>query len=305
MLDVYLARAVGKQPLVVFVQGSRSIPLFEYGYGQGIVRSALPFELRNLLDARVRNFHLALLERRGLRSFGEAVPGGDENPRATKERGGISKHDRVDDVGAAVAALKAEPWAGEVFLVGHSEGADVAAGVVKLLGEQIGAVALLAGAGPSQLYDFVAAARRRQDSEAVRQVFDEILWLTSPAAAADYRGLPRERWVSFALESTPLDDLRDSSVPVFVAHGTHDDAASIEGAELFVVELLRQNAQRPIFYLMLPGLDHRYISADDRSHFAEVVSVFLDWAFDPAKRRHVQVGSPVTRGAVTGRETSR
>ena len=267
-LDVYLARAEGTRPLVVFVQGSRVVPLFELvasDGGETTLRSALPFDISDLVSARPLPFHVAFLERRGLRSFDAAAATAGEAPENASP--GVSKPDRVSDVADAVSALAAETWVSEVLLVGHSEGADVAAGVTKVLGPRIAAVALLAGAGPSQLFDFVAAARRKADDEGVRRTFEEILWLTSPAASGDYRGLPVERWTSFALDSTPLDDLQDCTVPVFVAHGTDDDAASIEGAEVFVVELMRRNGGRPVFYLVLPELNHRFVGrlADDRA----------------------------------------
>ena len=299
-LDVYLARAHGMQPLVVFVQGSLRVPLFELSTpdpGEATLRSALPFDLAELLKVRPPEFHLALLERRGFRSF--CAPGGSGVP--TSDRGGVSKADRVADVADAVTALTAEPWVSQVFIVGHSEGADVAAGVTKVLGPRIAAVALLAGAGPSQLFDFVAEARRKEDDQGIRRTFEEILWLTSPGAAGDYRGLPVERWASFALDSTPLDDLDGSTVPVFVAHGTADDAASIEGADLFVVELLRRDARRAVFYLILPGQNHRYIAADGHSYFPDVFRAFLKWALDSEKTRGVEVGLAAAPEA--GRET--
>jgi pimeloyl-ACP methyl ester carboxylesterase len=300
-LDVYLARAEGTGPLVVFVQGSRVVPLFELiadAGGETTFRSALPFALPEVLSAQPAGFHLAFLERRGLRSFDVAATTAGEAPRSTTA--GVPKPNRVSDVADAVLALAAEKWVSEILLVGHSEGADVAAGVAKLLGPRIAAVALLAGAGPSQLFDFVAAARRKADDEGVRRTFEEILWLTSPAASGDYRGLPVERWTTFALDSTPLDDLQGSAVPVFVAHGTADDAASVESADVFVVELLRQNRGRPVFYLVLPGLNHRFVSADGRSWFAEVLGVFLKWARGSGSRRAMQVGLGTATGVRVG-----
>jgi alpha-beta hydrolase superfamily lysophospholipase len=289
-LDVYLARAEGARPLVVFVQGSRVVPLFELIAADGAettLRSALPFDVADLLSARSLTCHLAFLERRGLRSFQVAAATSGIPQGASA---GVSKPDRVSDVADAVSALAAEEWVSQVLLVGHSEGADVAAGVTQLLGPRIAAVALLAGAGPSQLFDFVAAARRTADDEGVRRAFEDILWLSSSAASGDYRGLPVERWTSFALESSPLEDLQGCAVPVFVAHGTDDDAASIEGADVFVVELMRRNRERPVFYLVLPELNHRFVSRDGRSSFADVLWLFLEWASGSASKRAIQVG---------------
>jgi hypothetical protein len=46
-----------------------------------------------------------------------------------------------------------------------------------------------------------------------------------------YEGLPARWWKTFRLESTPLNDVRQSTVPLFVAHGTRD------GTILLLVEV--------------------------------------------------------------------
>jgi hypothetical protein len=40
-------------------------------------------------------------------------------------------------------------------------------------------------------------------------------------------GFPARRSKTFWLESTPLDDVRESMVPLFIAHGTRDGTAFV------------------------------------------------------------------------------
>ncbi len=42
-----------------------------------------------------------------------------------------------------------------------------------------------------------------------------------------FQGLRARRWRTFWVDSTPLDDVRDSSVPPFVAHGTRDGSSRL------------------------------------------------------------------------------
>jgi hypothetical protein len=51
-----------------------------------------------------------------------------------------------------------------------------------------------------------------------------------------------ERWKTFWLASTPIEDVRDSMVPLFVAQGTRDDTTL--SADLFALEAIRHDPNR-------------------------------------------------------------
>jgi hypothetical protein len=114
-------------------------------------------------------------------------------------------------------------------------------------------------------------------------VFDELLQLTSPAPPAAYRGFPVERYQSYAIRSTMLDDLRPLRVPIFVAQGTRDRNTPVAGADLLAVELLRSDPQRAVRYLILPGLDHGFCDGAGSDHQGEVLHAFLDFAARPTR----------------------
>jgi pimeloyl-ACP methyl ester carboxylesterase len=281
-LDVYVARDGVRRPLLVMLPGSHCVPLFAVSGRRH--RSTLIFG--EAAEEATRRVHFAAVERPHLRSFGPIVDGED---RCTPEHGGVSKEERVRDAADAVRALAAEPWVGEVLLVGHSEGADVAAGAAHELGDgSVAAVGFFSSGGSSQLFDHVIEARRDGGEEEVQGVFEELLALTGPAPPAEYRGFPVERYRSYALRSTPLDDLAGRKVPVFIAQGTRDRNSPVETADLLAVELLRRDGDRAVKYLRLPGLDHGYAAADGTPHEQEVLKAFLDWALAPVRARGVE-----------------
>jgi pimeloyl-ACP methyl ester carboxylesterase len=286
-LDVYVARGgEERRPLLVYVQGSKCLPLFMVAPGR--LASTIPTEDVSALLPRV---HVAVVERRGLTSFGPPPATEEEmeaEARCTPDHGGVAKGERVRDVTDAARALALEPWVDSVSVLGHSEGADVAAGVGHALDHDLASVGLLSGAGITRFFDDAVLARRSGNDDTAKRVFDDLVWITGPDATGDYDGASITRYISYAIDSTPLDDLRPAHVPVFVATGTRDDTVPIQTTDAFVAELLR-NRERKVRYMMLPDLDHLLSTTDGVSRWGDVVSSFLDWTMAAEKDRSIVV----------------
>ena len=263
-------------------------PLFSYREKNGRREIVSPLIFTDVADKELPPVYFAAVERRGITSFGDRPK---ERPQCTDDFGAVTKTDRVRDLADAISALRKQPWAGKVYIVGHSEGVDVAAGVARLLGDDaVAGLALLSGGGPTQFFDFVMEARHNKDDKRVQATFDDMISVTGPQAEGKLNGLPIKRWKTFALDSTPLDDLRGLRLPVFVAQGTLDVKSYVEGADLLVLELLR-NATRPVRYLMLPDSDHDFMSADGKvDQSGRVVKDFLRWVTGSKPERSVQMG---------------
>jgi len=93
-----------------------------------------------------------------------------------------------------------------------------------------------------------------------------------------YEGHPARRWKTFWLESTPLDDVRESTVPLFVAQGTRDGATL--PADLFALEAVRQQPHRPLRYVVVPDGGHAFDTPDGKSHLGQLFEDFVHWALD-------------------------
>ncbi len=301
-LDVYVARTEDQhKPLIVFIQGSKCFPLFMVHKKDGKPRTKSTLLFYGMEKEILPHAHFALIERRGLKSFGpppNSEAEASQMARCTAARGGVSKTERVADVVDVVRAFSGKAWVGGVFLIGHSEGAYVASGAAKTLGDGIlSGVGLLSGPGPTQFFDFVLQARKRSDNAGVKKVLDEMIWVTAPGAKGDYRGADVERQITYGITSTDIDDLRASKVPLFVAAGDKDEKAPIESTEVFVAEMLR-DPQRKLRYLILPGLGHDYTDLTGADHTNDVLKTFIDWTLLKDKPRDVIVGIPSRLDAV-------
>jgi fermentation-respiration switch protein FrsA (DUF1100 family) len=287
-LDVYLAHDAVKRPLVIMVQGSDCSPLFQIREQGGKKRYRTSLIFADMAKSKGQAEHLAGVERRGLESF--AV---EASTVCAPGHGGISKEERVRDTADAAIALSKLPWAGPILLAGHSEGADVVSGTARALAGKVdvAGVGFFSGGGPSQFFDEVVAARRAGDAKAAQRSFEDLLNITSRSPMEGYRGWPTERWISYAVDSSALDDLRRTNAPVFIAQGGRDENSPIESADLLAVELLRDR-RRLVKYVILPGADHNLVDSDGADRSDEVFVEFVRWSLDPLKTREVRTLDP-------------
>lgn len=193
---------------------------------------------------------------------------------------------------AALRAVLAMPRiaASPVLVVGHSEGADVACRVAALE-PRVTHVASLAGAGASQLFDFLHRAAEPQPGDAAgaaEQRRQEVIaqWRAVQADPqsidAMWLGHPHRRWTSF-LAGNRLEDLLRSRARVFLAHGTADASVPVTSADWLFAELLARG--RDVRYDRLEGVDHGFQGAGASAEgggLEGVMEQVLAWALAPA-----------------------
>jgi len=283
-IRIYLAHDDRPKPIVFLLQGSGCAPSFTVD-GHGTYHPTSLFQ--DVVAAASRRVHFAAVEKPGVAPLKfDAAMNQEEKLRAFELAGfrcsqeffeNATKTVRVDDVRVAMTALAGQPWASGFILVGHSEGAHVATGVLKSRpAEPVLAAALFASAGPTPFWSgYVSDGGTRAGFE---RAFNRVRMLHAADDGLMYEGLPARRWKTFWLESTPLDDVRESMVPLFVAHGTRD--GTILAPDLFVIEAVRQQPTRSLRYVVLENGDHAFETAPGQSRIPEIFNDFLDWAFD-------------------------
>jgi hypothetical protein len=243
---------------------------------------------QDLVEPRLKSLHFVMVEKRGIEPirFSAAMTQRDRvNAFERAERScspeymhNVTKQSRVADIVAAAVGLTHQPWARQIILAGHSEGTHVVTGVLRAMkGPNIAAAGLFASAGPIPFYGGYVA-RGAGNREQFQSVFDRIRMLQRADDDFIYEGLPARRWKTFWLDSTPIEDVRDSTVPLFVAQGTRDDTTL--PADLFTLEAIRQQPNRPIRYVVVQEADHSFETPDGASHLADALDDFLLWAFD-------------------------
>ena len=289
-VDVYLVKDEAPKPLVVMLQGSGCVPLFTVDPDHTFHGTTI---FDDLVTLRQNQFHFALIEKQGVNpleftrdmtrqqelSLFKNVEDGACSPAYFKEETEVV---RAEDAVDVVQALSAQAWVQQVFVVGHSEGSHVVAGVLRRdTMHRVTAAGLFSSAGPTQFYN---GAETR---DSFLKEFETMRMLQRADDEFMYEGHAARRWKSYALDTTPLEEVRDSVVPLYVAHGERE--ANVHAADLFVLEALRQQPTRPLRYVVVQDGDHGFASSDGRNHFRQVFDDFLAWAMNPLRVTGVDV----------------
>jgi hypothetical protein len=284
-VDVYVAHDSQPKPVVILVQGSGCAPLMTID-AIGTFHDTSLFQ--DLIAPRLSRLHFAMVEKRGVRPLRFTAEMTQQDKVNAFERAArecsteylqnVIKRARVDDVLATAKALTGQPWARQIILAGHSEGTHVTTGVLReVRASEVGVAGLFASAGPIPFYGGYVA-RGAGNRERFQSIFDRIRLLQGADDNSMYEGLPARRWKTFWLDSTPIEDVRDSTVPLFVAQGAADDTTL--PADLFALEGIRQQPNRPLRYVVVERGNHAFETPDGKSHLDELFDDFLGWAFD-------------------------
>jgi erythromycin esterase len=252
-------------PLALFIPGSGCDSVFSQRDGK------VYGGLQNLLLAACKGrCRVLVVEKPGV-AFGTVSqrPGSAEGSSEEFRR----EHTLPRWVEAVNAALRAAQqldgidWK-RTLVVGHSEGGIVAAQLAKA-NPLATHLALLAGGGPTQLFDLVELAAQPDDRSStdaagrVQQVHDGWARVLAEPGSTDklWLGHPHRRWSSF-LKTSTLEGVLASSAPVFAAHGTLDRSVPVASFDVLCAELRARG--RDLVALRLDGADHGFRKADDR-----------------------------------------
>lgn len=293
-VDVYLARTEQPKPVLLMLHGSGCMPEFTVE-ADGSFHETSVFQ--DAIGPALDKVHVAVVERRGVEPlvFSAGMSGEDKQKafeRAERQCSDeyfqqATKPARVADAVTTIRALRQQVWARGVVLAGHSEGTHVVTGVLQQLTDgAVDAAGLFASAGPIPFFGGYAA-RGPGDRELFKRTFDRVRMLQAADDDFMYQGLPARRWKTFWLNSTPIEDVKDSKVPLFVAQGSRDD--STLPADLFALEAIRQQPDRPIRYVVVDKGDHAFATPDGQWRIAPLFADFLSWALDPKRETSVDV----------------
>ncbi len=232
---------------------------------------------------------IAAPEKRGV-PFGDPGHEGSGENCSQEYTDHATKEQRVSDGVLLIKALQSQGWVdGNILLVGHSEGAVVAAGIAERVPE-ISHVAFLSGNGPTQMFDFMVLKRKQmraegKSSEAIEAeikklelAYEDIL--AHPKSTEKiFMGHAYLRWSSYFLHPA-LESLLNSKAKLYLAHGTEDESVPIESFDMMAAELLR-NRREGIIVRRLPGTGHnlrKSTSPRDQPPLQSIFQDVLEWA---------------------------
>lgn len=265
-----------RKPLFVFLQGSQARPFLQVqrnSDGRTATKSILLFDVPWVSP----NYHYVVIGKRGMPFIADTT---FITPVEYYEWSSLEN--RAGDVNDVIEYLLRQPWVDQsrVVVVGHSQGADVAAKVAAT-NPHVTHVACLSGGGLTQMYEFVLSHRKRalrgeetfEDSQAsIEKLYAQFREIyQNPSTEKLWDGESYAHWRSFF--APIVDSLVKVNIPVFVAIGNEDTSVPVESADIIPVEFIRLGKTN-LTYRVLPGVDHS-LGGDEGQR--EVIKAIFDW----------------------------
>ena len=274
------------RPLLVWVEGSGAQSLFYRLEDETLANGMFGLLARHA----GADFHVAAIEKRGV-ALGERGAYGTAAEASAEYQRHATLEARAADVRLLISTLLEDPSVdpNQVLLVGHSEGADVAA-LVAGRDERVTHAAILSGGGPPQFFDFFLMRRAALEESgaapetiaaAMRTLEDEVRRIVADPEneSAMYLGHAYKRWSSFATRGS-ADALVGARARLFLAHGSADESVPIESFDYLVTRLLCAG-RTDVTIRRYPGRDHSFIpvgAEPGHEGFLEVFDAILEWS---------------------------
>ncbi|MBK7428314.1 MAG: hypothetical protein IPI60_15490 [Saprospiraceae bacterium] len=282
-----------EKPLLVYLDGSGAMPLFQYtdrGIGSSV---ALPY--RELSD----KYHFVIISKPGvpfIDSVGrDPISGAPlyEPPQEYDKRLSLDWRVNAADLVLKECFKNLLIDSNQIGIIGISEGFQVGAKLLDV-NESITHAMLLVGNGLNQMYDFVIQNRReaeigkisaeqaQENIDSLYLIFDDI-YANPQSTSKKWYGHTYLRWSSFC-QNIPLESIIRSDIPIYIIACSQDHNTTALGADYIKIESLRKRRTN-IHYLVLP-YDHYFneMIKDDsgkivssKSHIHDVIQDALDW----------------------------
>ena len=273
-----------RKPVFLFVQGSLPQPLIKIGekgpYG------VFPFAPKDFLP----DYHLVIISKPGVplvANVKELQPGfiyldpkTGQMPQAYCQRDNLGYY--VARNAAVLRYLTRQPWVNalDISAMGHSAGSTIVARMARHPGP-LRRVMYLSGNPLGRMLTIVLQARAEADSASAESEFT--YWqqvLAAPQTTACTTGDSNQTTASFSEAQSPLQDLLQTRLPVFVGYGTRDWGAP--ATDYLRLEAIRAGKTN-LTFRAYPGLEHNFFGFTngkldyDKFNWDRVAHDFFAW----------------------------
>lgn len=254
--------------------GSKSFPLVVILQGSDC---ASKYKSHNGYMPAVKRYNIALLtvEKYGLKESSSACPMEYLKNNTIRQR--------LLDYIAVLAAIKKNvpEWNGHVAWVGGSEGGVVASLVSQLTPATTATVLLASGGGMTMAEEMSLLLKKHGEiCEVKSQSKLEALFKRiekKPTYLKHWCGNTNTyKWWESILKLKPLSVLETMDTPIYIAHGTSDQAVPVESADL-IKGRFESLGRSNLTYIRYEGLDHHWQNANGTSLADGVIDSAMYW----------------------------
>ncbi|MBX7114873.1 MAG: hypothetical protein K1X64_11155 [Myxococcaceae bacterium] len=260
-------------------QGPRPLVLYLHGSG---FQSARGFTQRRVVPfAMSRKIFVATLDKVGVEPNAESTLTAEAEKHDTRAS-------RIENASRFLDVLVAEYGSFDgIHIIGHSEGADVAAGLAASRSD-LRTLTVLSGGGlgPADearigLKQLLSTPSATIDALNARFIDAYVFTVTmrilaKPSVDRYLLGLTYRRWASY-LTHTPADDAVAFKGPVLSVHGDADINSPIETSRYLEQRFIEAGRANALTRRELAGVDHNFRDSNGADYLPEVIAGALDW----------------------------
>lgn len=278
---IYYLRRAAKQdaPLILVIQGSGCDSIYSTD-SKGNVFGEMQVQIAGLVESRA---HVLAVEKPTVQTFYQSPNPGAQGGCPIEFRAKFTMDLWVKYLKSALSdAITSQGLTpSRIIVLGHSEGAIAAAALAAEV-RSVTHVVYASGGGGNPLFEAFVRRKRAAKGNVVLEnqyIQDGIRdWQAMSRNPDDsqtlYWGHTPLYWISQGRMS-PGSLLSKSAAKIYVVQGTADMAASIEGSDLLVSELILNN--KSVEYKRIKAADHGY-RIKTKNRMSEVLSDAVAWS---------------------------
>ncbi|MBD2769803.1 hypothetical protein IC235_18090 [Hymenobacter sp. BT664] len=260
-----------KKPLLLVLGGSGLEPTFKFNKQDGRVYWTGFYGFSNYQD----RYHIVYLNKAGIPLYDTV-----QSQRTVYKYGAVAKANntldwRAESASKAINFLvkKLPVEAGQVYVVGHSQGGQVAPKVA-VLNRRVKKVVMMSSNTLDHLYDRILLARLKAQNlemsyQESQHVVDSLLQVqraiyTHPAdTTRTFWEDTYKKWYSYSKE-TPLENMLRLQIPILLIAGGRDvEGSYIANTDYAALEFIRKGKTN-LTYKVYPTYDHIYMETTRR-----------------------------------------
>lgn len=243
-----------KKGLVLFMQGSRPVPLFPKMQGQ--IAPPLPFNYWEY----AKDYRFVVISKRGVPVMPDTLlqppmyldPLTKAFPKKYEQNNHLSNY--VETANLVLTYLLQQKWVDKkhVCVMGHSEGARIATKLTAI-NPNVRQLVFLSCSAFGRAYNFTSDLRKKRVSPTIQnQYAKQTMIEVEEELKNGTKAFPYD-----FLTYNPLDDLVKMDIPILVMFGTEDTQTPVETNDLIYIEFMKRNKRNLTMY-PLEGLDHNF-----------------------------------------------
>ncbi|MEO1517651.1 MAG: alpha/beta fold hydrolase [Bacteroidota bacterium] len=263
-VGVFKSEKKGPKPLALILSGSGLKPTFTYNLADQQVYCSGFWGFTRFKD----DYHIAYINKAGIPLYDSIKNNALPYPVDGTAIQNNTLDWRAESASLAIDQLIAQLNPSKVYVIGHSQGGQVAPKVA-VLNQHVDKVVMMSANALDHIYDRILLARQKalnrlMTHEEAQYVVDSLFAIqrdihqNPTSIEKEFWGEAYSKWYSYS-KTTPLDHMLQLDIPIFlIASGRDVDGSYIANTDYAMLEFIRKGKGN-LTYKVYPNYDHIYM----------------------------------------------